>query len=298
MNNKKGFTLVEVTAVVVILGVVALIAIPLVENTIQNMRQSSYETQIKVILEGARQWGAANRFSSDFPESGSTLSIQIGELKAGGFVERDITDPLTREPFGDEEPVNITNGNGTIIYSMEGYSLGGDYVDIPYIALDGDPLIYVPINSTFEIPKVTAYLPDGAGGFDDIEYPNPAFNVTISGDGNSVDTSSFGRYTISYTITHENHTARAIRTVIIYGDQPPVITYTGPEPTIINSTQTNFNYLENISAHDYYDSSLSVPFNIRSNLMLGIPGEYIITYEATDRFGNTATKQRTVIIDY
>ncbi len=300
MKNKKGFTLVEVTAVVVILGIISLIAIPLVENTIQNMRQSSYETQIKVILEGARQWGASNRFLPEFPSSdGTSLSIQIGELKTEGFVEKDITNPQTREPFENDMVVTITNVAGNIIYSMEGYSVGGDYIDVPYIALDGDPLMYIAIGSTFDDPGVTAHIPDGGGGFNTVEYPNGAFNVVVSGDGSSIDTSTFSRYTISYTITHDQYTARAIRTVIVYGDKPPIITFDpGIDPTTINSTQTSFDYLTGVSAQDYYDSNISVPLNIRSNLMLGIPGEYIITYEATDRFGNVATKQRTVVVDY
>ena len=42
--NKKGFTLIEVMAVLVILGVVLLIAVPSVSTYIVNSRKSNYYT--------------------------------------------------------------------------------------------------------------------------------------------------------------------------------------------------------------------------------------------------------------
>ena len=302
---KKGFTLIEITAVVVILGIIALITIPLVEQSIQNMRQKSYETQVGTILEGARQWGAANRFEEGFPGVGESLNITIGDLKEGGFLVEEIENPLTREPFSNSTIVTITNDSGNFVYSLDGHSSGGDYTPSPYILLEGDPIEYVALGAEYDEPGFKAY---DVGGNEIVE-PNGEYdiNVSVRRDGatvSSVDTSEFARYTIVYSVSDGSQTTRAVRTVIIYGDRPPLITF-GPsieDPLYITSVVTSFDYLEGISAQEAYDhpgyTPRPVPIDVMSNLILGVPGEYKITYIATDRFDNVATKQRTVIVDY
>jgi len=46
MKNKKGFTLVELLAVVVILALIALIASPIILNIIENSRKSSFASSM------------------------------------------------------------------------------------------------------------------------------------------------------------------------------------------------------------------------------------------------------------
>lgn len=289
---KKGFTLIEVTAVVVVLGIIALIAIPLVEQTLQNIRNDSYETQVRTILEGARQWGANNRFAEDFPkEDGQTHGITLEELKLSGFLVEEIKNPLTREPFDEGLRVNVTNRKGNIVYSLEGISVGGEYLEVPTLILEGDSLIYVDLGNTFNDPGASAYDSNG----------NPiSVSSTIFEDDNvvgSINTNAFNRYTIVYTATANDYTARAVRTVIIYDSTPPTITFApGINPTIFNSTVTSFDILNGVTATA--NDGRPAALNVRSNLMLGVPGEYIVTYIATDRFDNVSTKQRTVVINF
>ena len=63
--GKKGFTLVEILAVIVILGLLALIAIPNVASTIKKQEESMYKSQLELIKEGARGFVASNIFSID-----------------------------------------------------------------------------------------------------------------------------------------------------------------------------------------------------------------------------------------
>lgn len=53
---KKGFTLVELLAVIIILGVIALITFPIVDNSIKNSKQAALEQTIDSILESARNY--------------------------------------------------------------------------------------------------------------------------------------------------------------------------------------------------------------------------------------------------
>ena len=48
-RNKRGFTLVELIAVVAILGLIALIVYPAIGSVIRNSRESAYNEQVAVI---------------------------------------------------------------------------------------------------------------------------------------------------------------------------------------------------------------------------------------------------------
>lgn len=52
--NKKGFTLVELLAVIVILGVLLLIAVPSVNNIITNSRKKAFLSQVKLAVENVQ----------------------------------------------------------------------------------------------------------------------------------------------------------------------------------------------------------------------------------------------------
>jgi type IV pilus assembly protein PilA len=51
-RNKKGFTLVELLAVIVILAIILAIAIPSITGLIDNQRRSAFESNVKMIIKG------------------------------------------------------------------------------------------------------------------------------------------------------------------------------------------------------------------------------------------------------
>jgi type IV pilus assembly protein PilA len=51
-NNKKGFTLVELLAVIVILAIILAIAVPSISGMINSAKRSSFEDDAKMILTG------------------------------------------------------------------------------------------------------------------------------------------------------------------------------------------------------------------------------------------------------
>lgn len=55
MKNNKGFTLVELLAVIVILAVILIIAVPKVIDTIENTRNASFESTAKLIVAKAEE---------------------------------------------------------------------------------------------------------------------------------------------------------------------------------------------------------------------------------------------------
>ncbi len=52
LKNKKGFTLVELLAVIVILGVILAIAIPTVTGLIDMQKRSSFESTVRMMIRG------------------------------------------------------------------------------------------------------------------------------------------------------------------------------------------------------------------------------------------------------
>jgi len=83
MKN-KGFTLVELMGVIILLGVISVIIVPVVKDVIKEAKQKGYENQVNTIVESAKNWAASN--IDLLPETDSIL-VKIETLKKEGFLE-------------------------------------------------------------------------------------------------------------------------------------------------------------------------------------------------------------------
>ncbi|MDD3048640.1 MAG: prepilin-type N-terminal cleavage/methylation domain-containing protein [Bacilli bacterium] len=77
--NKKGFTLVELLAVIIILGVILSITIPSVERSIDKARTKTYATNEVLMINAARLYMADN-INLIPNSSGETVSIELSTL--------------------------------------------------------------------------------------------------------------------------------------------------------------------------------------------------------------------------
>ena len=92
MKN-KGFTLVELLAVIIILGVIILIVIPKVNDAFSLSKDKLLEKQINSLESIARSWGTQNINKVD-----NCYILTIEELKKSGLLENlDIINPKTKE---------------------------------------------------------------------------------------------------------------------------------------------------------------------------------------------------------
>lgn len=97
MNKKKGFSLVEVLAVIVVLAIIALIAVPLVGNQIESSRKAAFKDSVLEASKGLNIY--LNRKQIKMTpgiEDGAGVSIEtlkkedlISKLISGRFVEID-----------------------------------------------------------------------------------------------------------------------------------------------------------------------------------------------------------------
>ena len=82
---KKGFTLVELIAVIVILGLIGTVVYPSIISIINNSKEKAYESQKRVIVKAAKEWGVKN--SSKLPDD--SCRITVARLIKEGYIEND-----------------------------------------------------------------------------------------------------------------------------------------------------------------------------------------------------------------
>jgi len=93
---KKGFTLIELVAVITILGIIALITTVSVLGLFNKSQTSLYDTQVEIIEAAAKKWIIAN--SGYLPVDGSSYTLELSRLVSDGYLDDgDVLDPRTKE---------------------------------------------------------------------------------------------------------------------------------------------------------------------------------------------------------
>ena len=97
MKN-TGFTLVELLAVLMVLGIISLIVIPSVSLTLNASHQKSYEKQIKVLETAAEKWGVENVHLLPSYDSYEILAVDFNTLYTSGQIANyPVINPLTND---------------------------------------------------------------------------------------------------------------------------------------------------------------------------------------------------------
>ena len=111
---KKGFTLIELICVITILGLIALIAIPTINNMINKSREESYDKQLDNIIDAARTFVSDNyeRIPSQNASDYECIWIDT-DLQGTGIIEDgDIENPCYQS-CDNLEGADTTNRNFT-----------------------------------------------------------------------------------------------------------------------------------------------------------------------------------------
>lgn len=105
--KKNGFTLIEVLGVIILLGVLSVIVVPVVRDSIKQSKRKAYDKQVNTILTTAREWAADN--TSALTE-GSFL-VKVETLKKAGLIEnKDIINPVNNEEMKGCAKVSYNQG--------------------------------------------------------------------------------------------------------------------------------------------------------------------------------------------
>ncbi len=109
--KKKGFTLIELLAVIVVLAIIALIATPIVMNTIKRSQKGAAERSADNYIEAVETAVATSRLDSDGVSDGTYTINDEGNLEGNG-----LKNPLTIEMSGNKPSrgtITIRNGQVT-----------------------------------------------------------------------------------------------------------------------------------------------------------------------------------------
>ena len=104
--NKKGFTLVELLGVVMLMSIIATIITIAIDSSIRTSRYNACLAQEKNIID------AAKVYLTDHPENNiDGAEITIETLKDGGYLE-DLKNPMSNQSYSDSTFVKVKYENG------------------------------------------------------------------------------------------------------------------------------------------------------------------------------------------
>lgn len=146
------------------------------------------------------------------------------------------------------------------------------------ITLVGSEQIQEECGNSFNDPGATA-----------VNSRGDTVAVVASG---TVDTGNPGSYEITYTAVEGQKSVSVVRTVTVVDTVPPSIVLDGGNPMIVSCGRA---FIEpGATANDNCQGS--VPVTISGSVDENVPGTYVISYSAKDKYDNARTVTRTVIV--
>ena len=206
--KKNGFTLVELLGVIILIGVLSMLAVPIVRNLIKDSKKELYEEQIKQIEQGLKNWAHDNIFL--LPEDNGVVTLSLGQLAQSGHVNYKIENPKNNKCFSTESELTITKYNNSYVYEVKDViSTDCDNLEnLPTIKLNGSAVEYLNVGDSYNEMGVSAK------SYDDRNL-NDSVTKTITGDGTSISTISPATYNITYKVNDNGKIMTAIRTIIV-----------------------------------------------------------------------------------
>lgn len=121
---KKGFTLIELMAVIIILGIILLIIIPNVTGILNRSQERLNEEQIREVENAAQQWGIKNLIIKDNKpyRGGSEVKyVTIDTLQKEGFLEnKDVKDLTDNSNVSSNTKICVSYKNNQFVYEYGG----------------------------------------------------------------------------------------------------------------------------------------------------------------------------------
>lgn len=286
---KKGFTLVELLAVIIILGAIFAITFPLVTDNIRKTEEKAFNLQKEQIIAAAKDMVIKEYVV--IPDKQS-ITLYVGELKRKGLLPIKMINAKTKLTISNESNVVISRENNSYSYDVNIIDLEEESTEnnenAPVIRLNGNYVEYVEIN--------TEYVEKGGTAYSNTGSPltlNPPQIKLNDNEGGEIDTSKLGTYKLIYSVTDKRLTTTSIRTVVVRDTIPPVIYF--PENNIVKVSELNGSYVgKGVYAIDNSnEDNINVTY---VSSLSNVPGKHVILYTAKDPSGNTTNAKRVITV--
>lgn len=107
MNKNKGFTLVELIGIIIILSIITIVGVPSMLNTLQRNKDKEYETYKETLYLAAEIYISENiETISDFSDPGDKVEIELSTLVTEGLIKNNLED--------HRDDINVTHVKVTI----------------------------------------------------------------------------------------------------------------------------------------------------------------------------------------
>jgi type IV pilus assembly protein PilA len=152
MKNNKGFTLVELLAVIVILAVILVIAIPNVMKIIDKARLDAYKRNEDMLISAAQKYMAQNGIT--LSTVGQTITITYSDLKTNNLIAN-----INDQTDNNTSTKECANSKAIVTKTTNGYGYKPGLVCTNYISLDTFNLLS---NPNFIDGTITGWGSDGS----------------------------------------------------------------------------------------------------------------------------------------
>ena len=108
MNNKKGFTLIELIGMIIILGLLVIIGVPALLKNLKDNKTKEYESFKKNLFLASEAYLSENLEKyEDFNKAGDTIYIPLILLKEKEYIDGEIYNPKTETNVSMYEVVKV-----------------------------------------------------------------------------------------------------------------------------------------------------------------------------------------------
>lgn len=162
---KKGFTLIELIATLVILSIVAIIVVPNIDKNFKKMVKGVTDVQKEAIIEASKNWANDNINSMPSVNDG-VVYVYLKELKDGGYLSENVYKNTDLTEYNDNIFIEITckviesdqNNNINYKYSYNLYDTNEKL--LIFLATKYAKNNTISSTTVLSVPTLLQYLPN------------------------------------------------------------------------------------------------------------------------------------------